>query len=50
MSKNFYRPITVAILLVYTNLVLIETYFLVMGKFRNYGCLRRNSIVTVQNA
>jgi len=40
----------VAILLVYTNALLIETHFLVMGKFRNYGRLRRNGVVTVQNA
>jgi len=26
-------------------MLLIETQFVVMGKFRNYGCLRHNGIV-----
>ena len=29
-------------------LLLIETQFVVMGKFRNYGRLRRNSVMRVQ--
>jgi len=32
------------------SLLLIETQFIVMGKFSNYGCLMHNGVVRVKTA